>query len=372
MADTGLTGDEAPKTDAQSPFIFANISRGDPVAPLARRCPMLQREIDPAAGRYAVLCFFLTEDSAGAAALKNLAKLCAVFSKDHVAFIAIGTDARHHGAQQERDDLKDVAFVLDANRAIARTFGTLPLKDTSGRPSPARRCWIILDPTQHVLAVIPFSPETDQFAAVEQILKNVPPPKRYSPVEIPPPVLLLPNVFDDRLRQRLIAAYDRHGGAETGVVIGSPRGNELVIDNTIKRRRDYKIQEKDLIEAAHACLRKRVVPEIERLFYMRITRVDRNIVACYAAEDGAHFISPHRDNNTDATAYRRFAISVNLNDDFEGGAVRFPEYNDRAYKAPAGWALVFPCAVLHQVTHVTQGRRYVFLPFVFEEPRPQG
>ena len=46
--------------------------------------------------------------------------------------------------------------------------------------------------------------------------------------------------------------------------------------------------------------------------------------------------------------------------------MRFPEYSQRDYKAPAGWAVVFPCAILHQVTKVTAGRRYVFLPFVFD------
>src|SRR5262249_22171171 len=114
------------------------------------------------------------------------------------------------------------------------------------------------------------------------------------------------------------------------------------------------------------CVNRRVVPEIRRLFFMEITRMERYIVGCYAAEDNGHF-NPHRDNDPGVTAHRRFAVSVNLNADFQGGAVQFPEYNLRGITAPPGWAVVFPCAILHAVSPVTSGRRYAFLPFVFDE-----
>lgn len=37
------------------------------------------------------------------------------------------------------------------------------------------------------------------------------------------------------------------------------------------------------------------------------------------------------------------------------------------YKAPLGWAVVFPCAILHAVRRVTHGVRYAYLPFVYDE-----
>ena len=40
-------------------------------------------------------------------------------------------------------------------------------------------------------------------------------------------------------------------------------------------------------------------------------------------------------------------MSVNLNDDYEGGAVRFPEFGGGLYRPPAGGALVFSCSLLH-------------------------
>ncbi len=61
------------------------------------------------------------------------------------------------------------------------------------------------------------------------------------------------------------------------------------------------------------------------------------------------------------TAHRRYAISVNLSSDFDGGDVSFPEYRARGIKAPQGWAVVFPAAILHSVSKVTYGRRLRFL-----------
>lgn len=81
---------------------------------------------------------------------------------------------------------------------------------------------------------------------------------------------------------------------------------------------------------------------------------------------GGHF-RPHRDNTTRGAAHRRFAVSINLNDDFEGGELYFPEYGPRTYKAPAGCAVVFSTPLLHGVRQVTGGRRYAFLPFLYDE-----
>ncbi len=111
---------------------------------------------------------------------------------------------------------------------------------------------------------------------------------------------------------------------------------------------------------------RRVAPEIRKIHQFEVTRMERYLVACYAAEDGGHF-APHRDNTTHGTAHRRFAVSVNLNDDFDGGEVRFPEYGPRGFKAPVGGAVVFSCSLLHAVSRVTRGRRYAFLPFLYDD-----
>jgi predicted 2-oxoglutarate/Fe(II)-dependent dioxygenase YbiX len=62
-----------------------------------------------------------------------------------------------------------------------------------------------------------------------------------------------------------------------------------------------------------------------------------------------------------------FALSLNLNDDYEGGQLRFPEYGNHLYRPDAGAALIFSCAHLHEVLEVTAGRRFVLLSFLYGE-----
>lgn len=50
---------------------------------------------------------------------------------------------------------------------------------------------------------------------------------------------------------------------------------------------------------------------------------------------------PHRDNITENTRLRRFAVTISLNDDYEGGGVKFAEFGEDIYKPPPGCALVF-------------------------------
>ena len=53
--------------------------------------------------------------------------------------------------------------------------------------------------------------------------------------------------------------------------------------------------------------------------------------------------------------------------EYEGGEVCFPEYGRQRYAAPAGGAVVFSCSLLHEALPVTRGKRYVFLPFLYDE-----
>jgi predicted 2-oxoglutarate/Fe(II)-dependent dioxygenase YbiX len=99
---------------------------------------------------------------------------------------------------------------------------------------------------------------------------------------------------------------------------------------------------------------------------MSVTRIERDLIARYDAETGGHF-GPHRDDTGISVAHRRFAMSINLNFDFDGGEISFPEYSPRSFKADPGTAIVFSASILHQVSRVTRGRRYVFLTFLFDE-----
>jgi predicted 2-oxoglutarate/Fe(II)-dependent dioxygenase YbiX len=60
-------------------------------------------------------------------------------------------------------------------------------------------------------------------------------------------------------------------------------------------------------------------------------------------------------------------VTLNLNSEFEGGDLRFPEFGRQTYKVPAGGAVVFSCSLLHEATPITKGKRYAFLPFLYDE-----
>ena len=61
-----------------------------------------------------------------------------------------------------------------------------------------------------------------------------------------------------------------------------------------------------------------------------------------------------------------FAIFLNP-DEYEGGDVRFPEFGSKTYRATTGGAVVFSCSLLHEVLPMIRGRRFAFLPFLYDD-----
>lgn len=141
----------------------------------------------------------------------------------------------------------------------------------------------------------------------------------------------------------------------------------MVVNHAHKRRSDCNIDDERLRGALQARVLRRLVPQVERAFQFRATRMERYIISCYDADTGGHF-RPHKDNTTLGTAHRRFAVSINLNaGDFDGGDLRFPEFGQRTYRPPTGGAIVFSCSLLHEATPVTRGKRYAVLPFLYDD-----
>lgn len=180
------------------------------------------------------------------------------------------------------------------------------------------------------------------------------------------PVLAVPRVLDRSMCERLIGLYDADGGAESGFMREVGGKTVALIDHGHKRRSDVTIRDQALCQALRTRIGQCVRPAIQRAFNFDATRMERYIVACYEASVGGHF-RPHRDNTTKGTAHRRFAVTINLNEDFEGGELRFPEFGSRTYRAPPGGAIIFGCGLLHEATPVTSGRRYAFLPFLYDD-----
>ncbi|ODT87502.1 2OG-Fe(II) oxygenase [Phenylobacterium sp. SCN 70-31] len=300
---------------------------------------------DTAAGRYVVLLLPPQEPGAYAAALQLLAadrsRFDDVFAS---AFVIVPPGLTLQGAQ----DLRGLRWVLDGGGAITARYG----------PEPQ---WILLDPTLRVMSVEPVT----EGAAFMRRLAALPPPAAHADTPLHAPVLVAPRIFEPELCAALMAMHAADGGAFTGVMRDAGDRTLAVMDD-LKRRRDIWIAEPALQAALRERLERRLFPFIELALGFRATRIERYLVSCYDAADGGVF-HPHRDNTTHGTAHRRFACSLNLNDDFEGGDLRFAEYGPQTYRPPPGGAVVFSCALMHEARPVTRGRRYAFLPFFFDE-----
>ena len=350
-------------------YAYRNLLPGDPAPWFHQRSYANPNyAFDTAAGRYVVLCFFLSAaDPVAQKALAAVQANRALFDDDKISFFGVSADPRDEAEGRVHDSYPGVRYFWDFDGAVSRLYGALPEGAKPGTGGvPTRRFWLVLDPTLRVMTVIPFGPDGDDVAELIQYLKSLPPRDRFTGFEIQAPVLILPNIFEPAFCQHLIGLYEAHGGEESGFMREVGGKTVPVQDRNHKVRKDYTIEDPDLIRQTQGRIVRRVVPEILKVHQFQVTRMERYIVSCYAAEDGGHFRA-HRDNTTKGTAHRRFAVSINLNGDFDGGEVSFPEYGPRSFKAPPGGAVVFSCSLLHAVSQVTRGRRYAFLPFLYDD-----
>jgi hypothetical protein len=224
----------------------------------------------------------------------------------------------------------------------------------------------VLDPMLRAVADIAWEGPQLHAEAVRGFLQNLPAVDESAGVAMFAPALLVPRVFSFDFCDFLMQFYDSQAATDSGFQYDVAGKTVTLSDWWLKRRSDVAVTVPEVRDLIRGHVVRRLVPSIERYFQFRATRMDRYIVACYDSEVGAHF-HRHRDNVNAGAQHRRFALSINLNHDFEGGDLLFPEFGHKAYRPSEGGALVFSCGALHQVTPVTRGRRYAFLAFLYGE-----
>ncbi len=310
------------------------------------------------AGRYVALCFF---GSAGADPARLALELPdarpELFDGVKIAFFGVSVDPQDRSLERVRDRIPGVRFFWDFDRSVSRQFGMLA--PDGGYPG----FWLVLDPMLRVIARMPL-PETERLAA---FLSSLPPLDAHAGMALQAPVLLLPRVFEPAFCGRLIELYEAAGGEESGFMRQLDGQTVVAFDREFKRRRDWLIEDERICAEARARISSRLVPEVHKAFQFQATRIERYVVACYDAAEAGQFRA-HRDNTTPGTAHRRFAVTINLNtDEYDGGELWFPEFGPRAYRPATGGAVVFSCSLLHEARPVTRGKRYAFLPFLYDE-----
>jgi predicted 2-oxoglutarate/Fe(II)-dependent dioxygenase YbiX/peroxiredoxin len=334
---------------------IAAISPGDPAPRFTARSPANPAfAFDTAAGRNLVLLFVPSALHPGVpAVLAELMALSGLFDDRHASLFVVTPDPEDEAQARVANRVPGVRVFWDRDLAIAQCHGM-----AAGAVAA-----VVIDPTLRVVDVVPCDDGAERLVACVAAL---PPPGQHAGFPVQAPILILPRVFEPDLCARLIANYDVQGGEVSGFMRQVDGHTVGLHDPRHKSRRDVTLTDPALIAVLRDRIARRVVPEIARAHMFAVTRMERHIVACYDAVEGGHF-APHRDNTTAGTAHRRFAVSVNLNDGFEGGEVSFPEYGPQGFRPPPGGAVVFSCALLHAVSPVTAGRRYAFLPFLYDD-----
>ncbi len=222
---------------------------------------------------------------------------------------------------------------------------------------------LVLDANQRVLAIFENDTATERAKALLEDLDlfvTATTPRDTAPV------LVLPRVFETEFCDELINVFHTRGNEASGVyslVDGNP---VHAVDSSVKRRFDHYVRDDDVITAIKRRIGARLLPEIHKAFCFQVTRLEEFKITCYRSSDRGVF-KPHRDNYSPQTAHRRFALTLNLNDDYEGGALRFPEYGAHLYRPRRGEAIVFSCALLHEALEVSRGDRYVLVAFMYDD-----
>ncbi len=324
---------------------------------------------DQVAGRTSVLVFL------GSSLLPGSREVLADLSGRHRAAFdddggascfVVTTDPDDARLGRLAHDLPGIRVVWDLDGQVSRRYGV---------HGPADRHSLVLDQRLRVVATIPLDARVgggddptghvDRVAAAVRSVPAFDPPQQARPQA---PALVIPGVFSPALCRELIERYDRQGGRASGFMREVDGLTVEVHDGASKRRRDVELPEGD--ELRRRCLgrlRDVVAPEVARSFQFGITRVERYLVACYDGQEQG-FFRRHRDNTTRGTAHRRFACTINLNTgDYDGGELVFPEFGHQRFVAPAGGAVIFSCSLLHEARPVTAGRRFAFLPFLYDE-----
>ena len=303
-----------------------------------------------AAGRYIAMAFLpAKEDKVCHEALTAVRAQRDLFDDVTRAFFGVVADPAR--AADAVDIIPGLRWFLDVERDIAKLYEI------------TEPTWIVLDPSMRVILTAPL----DRTEAVLDHLKRLAPIDMHAGVPLNAPVLIAPRIFEPAFCRKLMDYYDEQGGEPSGFMREVDGRTIMATDPGHKRRSDATITDEALAAACRARISRRLAPLIRQAFQFTPTRIERYIVACYDAESGGWF-RPHRDNTTKGTAHRKFAVSINLNaEEFEGGDLRFPEFGSRTYRPPTGGAVVFSCSLLHEATPVTKGRRFAFLPFLYDE-----
>ena len=251
------------------------------------------------------------------------------------------------------------AILADATAEIFKGYGVDPY------PASPMLTLFILDPGHRVARVLDRMEPAALLAEALAELGRIGAQRPATQLKSHPPVLILPRMLSppdcDLLAEiwtRNVPEYGTDGFTNAGT--RAEAGDFKVVHGGIYGRAvEYIVQDPALQRFIDGRLRRRLLPEIKKVFQASGLKREGYRIAGYEARAGG-FLNPHRDNSIPANAHRRFTMTVNLNAGaYEGGELRFREYGEELYAVERGTAIVWSASLLHEVLPVTRGRRLV-------------
>jgi hypothetical protein len=232
----------------------------------------------------------------------------------------------------------DNRILIDPKGELSRALALF--KDKTYLPT-----WLIFDPNMKLWASGPMG----DYKKMIETMKNLPPAAEHMGANAFAPILMIPRVFEPLFAKDLMTYY----------------GHSLTQRPEIFGNNGAPVQHQQLRQAYRERVASRIVPELNRVFGSYISRLEHMNVSSLDESQPAK--AARRNNEHRSEAHRRFVVMVNLNDDYEGGEVCFPEYGGRLYRMPAGGALVFSASLLVEYKAITKGFRLCATPYLYDE-----
>lgn len=321
---------------------------------------------DAFAGRPLVLVFCGSlADPSTRTVLESFAAQQAGLKTAGASLIIISADTDAGRAHRLRAETGLAAPVCgDANGAAFAQYGLAKGTDIPGR-LVARTA--VITPNRQVRSIMDDTGSAEAAAAqVKALADEAATARNWIPGHAP--VLIIPNALDVE-DCRLLIEHCETGGdfAIAKTAAPGPQGLKLpVSDYNRQDRIDHVIHDQAILQRIDQRLHQRVVPMIRKAFAFEVTQRESLHVARYSGpRDGIEI--GHRDNAAASSAYRRFALSISLNDDYDGGALVFREYAEQGYRGAPGTALVFSSSLLHEIGETTRGVRYNLISHFYND-----
>lgn len=318
---------------------------------------------DHLSGQYLLLAFLNAPDSEQTQSLlRSLAELEPQLSAAGATVLAISASsdaARNRVLKHETGFVWSVA--CDPSGGLFASYGLHKGQDQADR-------LVLLTPFRQVRAWFDLDKDASStLKTIMDLLQNAQAAEelRWSPPHAP--VLIVPNVLTREECGKLVESVE----ANTPFMVRRPQPGEIagnykipVYEYDRQDRVDLIIKDPNTLAFLDERIFGRVTPMIKKAFAFDVTRREDLHIARYVGAREGYTIG-HRDNSSPAGAHRRFALSMSLNEDYEGGGVAFKEFSPKGYRVPAGTAMVFSSSLLHEVQETTSGVRYNLISHLF-------